>query len=535
MKIVQERIAYLKQKNTNHETPSEKEARPLQIVVLGGSVTAGRGCWPGRSMTNKKCAWPRRFEFLINQLLGKSLFGNKAGTDNNSIIEVHNIAMGGISSHQGTAFVKYWMYPQDSALQKWGPDIIINSFSTNDALPPWGETEDVARKVYSGAKGALEAFVRVALQIRSPLEPKERCSSIEKPPPPLVMFVDDYVGHQQDSVLGELSYNTAMVQIANWYQSHTMAISYADVVRDLVYQNTHETTFSAQWYPNDRKTNKPKFSVEVHFGHYGHISIAWVLAFGVLELVTQYCGDLENLPRDDNQESSDSTNLGKRQQLTNNHNNILPPRLTDSLSLDKISQEWFTPPQIMNSSTTNNAMTLDCSEVNTSETSKEKEQPQQNANPCIMAWVAGPVGLNANGVNQVMRQYSTRNDGWKVETDAKDGWKQKIGWVATKAEASFVMELPKVSKDVHVISLMYMKSYGEKWKDSRVKITILGSSSNTNTTTELRGSHESQVSIAFTEEIHLTEPVLQHSNLQLHVELVGGTTFKVLGLMVCAW
>ena len=165
---------------------------------------------------NKECAWPRRFEYLVNQVVGKE------------IIKVHNMAVGGTSTGQGNVFVKYWMYPEE--IRETGPDVIINSYSTNDSLPPWGQTEGVVETVLRQTRQSLQDFVRSVLLSR-------RCS-----PPPMAIHVDDYLGHQnKESLLGELAYNTAMVQVVTWYG--TMAVSYPDTVRDIVYQNTEEPPF----------------------------------------------------------------------------------------------------------------------------------------------------------------------------------------------------------------------------------------------------------------------------------------------------
>ncbi len=89
---------------------------PLKIAVFGGSVTIGRGCH-GKAMVNRICAWPRRFELLINQFVGMDL------------IKIYNLGIGGTNTNTARNMVDYWMYPDD--LKKEGPDVIINSYSTN--------------------------------------------------------------------------------------------------------------------------------------------------------------------------------------------------------------------------------------------------------------------------------------------------------------------------------------------------------------------------------------------------------------------
>ncbi len=89
---------------------------PLKIAVFGGSVTIGRDCYRTR-IQYKDCAWPRRFELLVNQFVGMEL------------IKIYNLGIGGTSTSTARNMVDYWMYPQD--LKTEGPDVIINSYSTN--------------------------------------------------------------------------------------------------------------------------------------------------------------------------------------------------------------------------------------------------------------------------------------------------------------------------------------------------------------------------------------------------------------------
>ena len=93
---------------------------PLRVAVFGGSVTIGRDCHM-KKMSYLNCAWPKRFELLLNQF---------AKMD---IIKIYNLGIGGTGSATATNRVKYWMYGSDKDLMKVGPDVIINSYSTNDS------------------------------------------------------------------------------------------------------------------------------------------------------------------------------------------------------------------------------------------------------------------------------------------------------------------------------------------------------------------------------------------------------------------
>lgn len=166
---------------------------PLRIAVFGGSVTLGRGCDKTnlRKMQNKECAWPKRFERLINQFFGRE------------IIQVFNLAIGGTSTISATSRVKYWMYG-DPELDKLGPDVIINSYSTNDSIVPWGTPPeaDLVKIVGDNVRDRLEPFIRETLQSKG-------CDL-----PPLIVHVDDSLGPHQPTVLGEMSYVSEMTRLA---------------------------------------------------------------------------------------------------------------------------------------------------------------------------------------------------------------------------------------------------------------------------------------------------------------------------------
>jgi hypothetical protein len=53
--------------------------------------------------------------------------------------------------------------------------------------------------------------------------------------------VDDYLGNPQDYIMGEMSLNKVVTELAEWY-GNMWHVSYADVLRRAIYANTNETT-----------------------------------------------------------------------------------------------------------------------------------------------------------------------------------------------------------------------------------------------------------------------------------------------------
>ena len=87
--------------------------------------------------------------------------------------------------------------------------------------------------------------------------------------------------------------------------------------------------------------------------------------------------------------------------------------------------------------------------------------------PCIVAWISTPGQFDAGNIAYFMKQHSNGgiNDGWMAETKSDRGWSNKVGWIATKAGASFEIGFPNIKKEVRTFTLYYLRSYGDKWED----------------------------------------------------------------------
>jgi len=97
------------------------------------------------------------------------------------------------------------------------------------------------------------------------------------------------------------------------------------------------------------------------------------------------------------------------------------------------------------------------------------------------------------------------------------------------------------------LTVQSLKSYGEKWERSEALITITKRSPSENTTTtngelgwsqvmqqRISGIHNSTSSITYTTELEFPVAVEVGSDIRVVVELVGGSTFKITGMMLCS-
>mmetsp|Transcript_41264 Transcript_41264/g.44797 ORF Transcript_41264/g.44797 Transcript_41264/m.44797 type:complete len:244 (+) Transcript_41264:633-1364(+) len=222
---------------------------------------------------------------------------------------------------------------------------------------------------------------------------------------------------------------------------------------------------------------------------------------------------------------------------------FLPPPLTRALLLKNATNEFTAAiDKAYHSFVWDN-----CTAANTATASNSGDQ-----SPCMIAWIASPGGYTHKSIQQFMNQYASSNTGWQNERSNAEGWSLKDGWIATKAQAQFTLTFPTVTKDVKTVTFYFIRSYGDKWKDSRAKFVISrilndGSSTNgTNATTiaaenvlaseEIAGvfaDADYHYSSTLSQTLPLSEVVRKGGTIQIQVALVGGTTFKMMGLTLC--
>ena len=230
---------------------------------------------------------------------------------------------------------------------------------------------------------------------------------------------------------------------------------------------------------------------------------------------------------------------------------FLPPALTRSTMLKNSKIDFTTALDSAHTSYT----TLNCSAIDHYSNSNQTEDQGEGGvaldkSPCIVSWIATPGGFDAGSIQQFMRQNSRTSgkpiDGWQTEKNMQEGWSNKIGWVANKANATFTLQFDNIQKDVNVINIFFLRSYGEKWKDSGAKFTISrvtndetksadGDGDGTNILLEdqISGVHNDTHSLTLSQELNLSDPIHKGESLSIRVDLVSGSTFKIMGMMVC--
>ena len=174
------------------------------------------------------------------------------------------------------------------------------------------------------------------------------------------------------------------------------------------------------------------------------------------------------------------------------------------------------------------------------------QDPSTGEPSCPFAVFASPQGTVTRVMEfrKYLAQYTVSSSGWEVLSDMTTGWSRKTGLVAIGAGANMVLQVKNVNKAVRYLHLMTRKSNVEPWKSGRMRFRVAILSPGKmdqplETSLEIDGYH--QTSGADSE--HITHhfnldfgdnkaPI--GSDIMMSLELVEGSSFKILGIMLCS-
>jgi len=470
---------------------------PLLVAVYGGSVAEGTGCnkIPAElgnlevieSIKGKNCAWPLRLQWLADTFLGSD------------VVRVENIAVGGTHSILALPTLEYRLYPKNSLMLQSGPDIIVNGYSVNDNLPNT-EVKDNStadRRHFQLGLDKSQKFTLSALKSRP-------CRD-----PPSLIYFDEYFGNQNELLLGEDIRRNAVRLVAGHYGGSVGVISSSVMATPFVYTNERETFFSPNWWKNSKKR-----ITDGHFGMPGHQLTAYSIAYAALRTVADYCaGTMEH-----HRLGAATSTPQKQEEVIRT---MVSPKLVDEL---KFSSKH------------------DASH----ETKWEQEEAAYCANadfqapPCPFAFVATPAGTarHANELNKYLLPFTTNNTGWTGENDIRNGWQNKLGLTTHTHGAVLELTLPHVTNRVRILTLHYLRSYGEKWANSTAQfdLTILKNETIQHTRSfRVEGVHDMTFSIAYPLVVDLGDHAADiGDDVVLRITLAGGSEFKIIALMLCS-
>lgn len=505
MTVVWDRYQYL-QLPPQDRAKISVPPRPLKILVMGGSLIVGTNCRKlltelGLSfrLPKRDCTWSNRLLQFLNSYAGGDL------------VHVSTVAMGGTNTATGSVIWKYDLIPE----QAREPDIVLNAYSTNDMhILTILEAETANITLRDKVFDMTQEFVRNVLHTCDP-----------KIPPPLLLHVDDYLGNEQRKIWDTTELSQGIQVLANYYGF--ASLSYADVVREVVYGDTTEAWLSSNWWETG------SFEREIHPGMGMHIASTWVTVYNILNLVTTYC----SIPPTPPDFSISDYQVGiyglpplkgdvkQAKYKPKQHPTGLPPVLTKDLLIEDVTRLWQEASQ--------NIIPCDPDKVRLANSEHQHSK-------CPFSWVSG-LSLQQNNQTWIQEHFRGRASLWEGWELGNDGG--KLGFVpATDSHGrsivnstSMVLEF-EFPQTIRSVTLFYMKSYGEKWHNSRLQIRAWTDLPANNVLAErfVAGVHDKSTSEMYTEALELSPPVSIGSILKIQTTLVGGTMFKIMGLAVCS-
>jgi hypothetical protein len=529
--IAWERYQYLQMPIATRKTVNNPP-RPLKVLIMGGSLLVGTNCRMLMTELNfqfrlpkRDCTWSNRVGEFLN-----AMFDAPASEP---LVQVTKVAMGGTNTATGSIIWQYDLIPPEAR----NPDIVLNAYSTNDMhILTILEAQASNTTLRDRTFDMMQSFVRQVLQTRHCPDRQntgqDDSAGINQPLPPLLLHMDDYLGNEQPKIWETTELSQGLQVLASYYGFITM--SYADVVRDIVYGDSYETWFSSEWWKKAK--NVVSFERQIHPGMGMHIASTWVTAYNLLHLVSSFC----SLPDPDRPQNITEYEPGlwglpelkktekEPKGKPRSQPKGLPPVLTKDLLLEDVTSLWQSDAEKMEPS------------ISCKLSDQHHPSIQTMRVKCPFSWVSG-LSLQQNNVTWVQERFqhqSSKWNGWQLSDD-----KDKIGFIP-KQGISHAANSTRMVLDfqfeqlIRSVTFFYMKSYGPKWSNSHLKATVwLPNGSGGETLLEeryLMGVHNKNTSEMYTEEILLSEPVAAGEKFQLEATLLGGDMFKIMGLAVCS-
>lgn len=538
--IAWERYQYL-QLPLDKRKAVARPPRPLKILIMGGSLLVGTNCRMLLTelglqfrLPKRDCTWSNRVGQFLNSFFGATTQG--------SLVEVTKVAMGGTNTATGSVIWQYDLVPEESR----NPDIVLNAYSTNDMhILTVLEAQSSNTTLRDRTFDMMQSFVRQVLQTTSCPDGRSSESHEKEHIPPLLLHMDDYLGNEQRKIWETTEMMQGVQVLANYYGFGSM--SYSDFVRDLVYGDTYETWLSSEWWKPPEKKKKANgfenselvFEREIHPGMGMHIASTWVVAYYLLHVTTVFCSlptpgrpydlveyeaGLWGLP-----ELHKDVPQAKGKPQSRIPPGIIPPVLTKELLLQDVTALWQEQVAEQTSRQEHHHSTM-CA------TGDDSENGHPTLVKCPFSWVSN-LSLQQNNKTWIREYFERQSSTWKGWELSDDGG--KIGFVPNisgGAISQMVLDFQFPHQDIRSITLFFMKSYGPKWRDSQLEARLFAADqpSVVLDKRDLFGTHAKNTSEMYTEEIVLTEPVGADQKLQLEARLMGGETFKIMGLAVCS-
>ena len=459
---------------------------PLQIFTYGGSVLWGSDAFfnewwlPNATIENDMHSigdhandFP--WPIRLEEVWNDALFGQR------DVVRVHNMASGGTSTEMGVVSLEYRLFEKTTGVQ---PDIIIHAFGNNDILQ------------YRDDELMYDQHIRFVEAAR-----KLRCDDEHLP---AIMFFDDHIGIDEEVFLSHhvpVRYFRSVAQVSSWYD--LLAVSLPNNFREVHYAEENRTRLG--------------IGKQVHPQMLYHCGVApWLFTYGLLSGLVTFCID-------EQAERMDGAKAGFRSR-------------GDDLSkahIPELKEEYYKPSLFPDVWKNRTAADGDRCDYSSSTSSASLPPPSAVCTP--ESWIANWVGGMYNHSTFEEKLSSINITDLIHWTEGKPKPLIAMGLKATETNASFVLTIPEAIESMHLV-LISIKSYGEKWKDSMLRITARHPHTKTGLGVFfVSGLHGSSTSVPYVHKF-----LLDPSNLtvgkpvEARFDLVGGYEFKIIGLMFCS-
>ena len=478
-----------------------ESGRPVRVLVLGGSITAGANCIPPgqaqqlawRPKYYSGCAWPTRLADLA-ATLGPTVFG---GAPQSTAVDIQHITFGGATSETGEAFVlRHKMWPK--VWNGKGPHIIVNAFSSNDMNKfhldhgagrvngsSTNMTVDEMRKQF------VESFIRTVV---------EECDH------PLLLLFNDYFGNEWGTLSNEIEGQTLLSELASHY--NLPFVNYAGLLRRQVLEDPKEAVWGPNWF-----TGKGHSYVrQVHPGWKAHIAMTWVLAWNVMHAYEHTC-HLAAAWANAEQGLPDQQWVAEHQDVHAEHHQRIPARLYSA------------------STHLRNVSFADC------------KPPVSSNSHCAVHWHGS---IDQDTLPVVTSNIVEQHSGWVC-----DGDHRKWGWRAMERGAMIIFRLPPAGgahspRARSKLELEYLRSFGSEWgtvllqahvsmPDKEEADALMGHQKTMKAarlaSVLLNGQGGQAVSVSKMVVIEVPEETL---SISLNLTLINGSSWKLQGMKLCS-
>jgi len=391
-----------------------------------------------------------------------------------SVVKVTNMANGGMSTGISAIPLEYGIYPK--GYPKQGPDLILASFGYNDMAMLLAKHQNPylyhmdATQQHYYLLDATQRFVRAS------------CGKI-------VWLVDDSFMIPQIPIRQNLMHSRAVTEVAAWYDvwgvSWTKAFLHMSYSNEQLANVTHNGDIFWPLWGGKVKTSHPNIMF--------HTGMAWFLFYQFVDMSIQGC--CSQLPM-----------VHPGQTYPELNPRFIPP-IDETTTFQTLPGAW------------RNATQQKCG---------------RQASLCSYLWIVNRATniQTREDVRMAIDSVLLTNKGW--EEDGYPVRKPRPGWVANQRKAVFEIQVNATESAIRKITIIYMKSYGPRWENARLRITVRvrrGEVWVWKTKHELEGFHSSNTSVNYEAMLAVAGEV--GDQVLAKFEVFSGTTFRINGMLFC--